>query len=85
MDHEDSEPSEYKDREDIDWEHGVHIRHQDRGIIIYAVFDGEEQVSDEFGPGGDNECIAFADGYSKAKRKYEDYGEERLKDERREY
>lgn len=74
MEYEESERSGYQEREDMDFPEGVHIRHENRGIFMYSVFDGEEQVSDEFAPAQDNLCILFAEAYSKAKRKYHESG-----------
>jgi len=51
-------------------EDGVHIREEDRGIMMYAVFDEKEQVSQEFGPLNDSECLVFAEAYKKARDKY---------------
>lgn len=70
MEHSDSLRSGYQEREDLTFAEGVHIRQEDRGVIMYAVFDGEEQVSEEYGPLNDVDCIGFAEGYSTAKEKY---------------
>lgn len=70
MKHEDSEPTGFQEKEDKDFAEGVHIRQEDRGVVMYAVFDGEEQVSEEAGPIGENYIISFAEGYSKAKERY---------------
>jgi len=51
---------------------GVHIRCEHKGSMIYAVFDGEEQVSGEHGPLSSSECLVFAEAYKQAKGKYED-------------
>lgn len=70
MKYKESERSGYKEREDKDFAEEVHIRQENRGIYIYAVFDGKRQVSDEFAPAQDADCIAFAEAYSEAKKKY---------------
>lgn len=50
---------------------GVHIRQEYREIMIYALFDEEEQVSEEYGPLNENEILSIARGYSKGKERYE--------------
>lgn len=72
MKHSESERSGYREREGVDWAEGVHIRQKDRGVMSYAVFDGEERVSVEYGPLDEEFIINFARGYSKAKERYED-------------
>ena len=37
------------------------------GVERYAVYDGEKQVSVEFGPIGEQDVIAFAEGYTARK------------------
>lgn len=76
MDYEDTRRSGYQDREEKDWADRVHIRIDDRGIEIYAVFDGEEQVSEEYAPPQDLDCIQYAEAYSKAKKKYSNNNDE---------
>lgn len=73
MDYVDSEPTGYQERSGKKFADDVHIRQEDRGIVFYAVFDGTEQVSEEFGPANDRDCIAFAEGYSRAKQKYNEF------------
>lgn len=70
MKYEESKPSGYRNRMELDIPEGVHIRQENRGVMMYAVFDGEEQVSQEFGPLNDQDCIAFVEGYAKAKSKF---------------
>mgnify|MGYP006275416001 CR=1 FL=1 len=72
MEYEESERSGYQDREDEDFAEGVHIRQENRGVMHYAVFDGEEQVSEEAGPLNEEYILAFIEAYSEAKRKYTD-------------
>jgi len=71
MEFEESERSGYQDREDKDFADGVHIRQENRGVMHYAVFDGEEQVSEEFGPLNEVDIINFIEGYSEAKKRYQ--------------
>lgn len=71
MEYKESERSGYQEREGKDFSEGVHIRQENsKGIMMYAVFDGEEQVSREFPPPQDRDCIMCAEVYSKAKEKY---------------
>ena len=72
MKYEDSEPTGYQDREDKDFADGVHIRQELVGVMHYAVFDGEEQVSEAAGPLGEDHILSFVEGYSEAKRRYAD-------------
>lgn len=69
MNYEDSEPSEYQEIANKDFAEDVHIRQELRGVMHYAVFDGEKQVSEECGPMNDEYIIAFAEGYSKHKKR----------------
>lgn len=71
MEYKQSEDSKYRERVDKDWPDGVHIRQQDVGIITYAVFDGEEQVSEDVAAIQDEHLIWFADGYARAKERYD--------------
>lgn len=71
MEHEESEQSRYQEREDEDFADEVHIRQDPSdGVVTYAVFDGEEQVSDEAGPLNEDYILFFARAYSAAKEKY---------------
>jgi len=63
------EPTGYAEREGRDWPDGVEIRHLNRGIVMYALFDDGAMVSDEYGPVDEEALIAFADGYAEAKRR----------------
>ena len=65
MKYEDSRNTKYPPENDVDFAEGVHIREEDRGVMRYAVFDGEECVSPEFGPIGEEMAIWFAKGYSR--------------------
>lgn len=66
----DWERTGFKEREDMDWEEEVHIRQYDAGIVYYAVFDGDEFASEPYPPMGEDQVIAHAEGYSRAKEKY---------------
>lgn len=70
MEYEQSEPSGFRERTDRDWPDGVHIRQQDKGVVVYALFDGEEQVSDEIAAIQDEELVWFAEGYARAKERH---------------
>lgn len=70
MEYEESLSNRGQIGEEPDLTEGVHIRQEDRGVMMYAVFDGEEQVSEEFGPLNYSECVSFAEGYSEAKDEY---------------
>lgn len=71
MEYEESKRSGYQEREDKDFADGVHIREDhDGGVTTYAVFDGEEQVSGEGGPLNEEYFMDFIEGYSKAKKEY---------------
>lgn len=72
MEYGESERSGFQEREEKNFPEGVHIRQEDRGIMMYAVFDEEEQVGPEFAPPQDRDCILYAEAYSEAKRKYHD-------------
>ena len=61
-------PTEYGEGE-------VHVRQQyrgvmHRGVMHYAVFDGEEQVSDTGGPLNEEYIMSFREGYIEAKERY---------------
>ena len=56
-------PTEYGEGE-------VHVRQQNKGVMHYAVFDGEEQVSDTGGPLNEEYIISFREGYIEAKERY---------------
>lgn len=70
MEYEESERSGFQSREEKDFAEGVHIRQDWRGIMYYAVFDGEKQVSEDYGPMEEEACISFAEGYTAGKRNY---------------
>lgn len=70
MEYEESERSGYQDREDEQFAGDIHIRQEMRGIIMYAVFDGEEQVSEDFPPPQDEDLLWFVRGYSKGVERY---------------
>lgn len=70
MEYERTQRSGYRHREDKDWAEEVHIRIDSEGVETYAVFDGKEQVSEEYAPPQELDCIHFARAYSKAKKKY---------------
>lgn len=66
---------EYEESERPETEYGegeVHVRQEDRGVMFYAVFDGEEQVSEEYGPMGEDRIIGFLNGYRGGKENYEE-------------
>lgn len=65
MEYEDSRNTKYQSENGVDFAGGVHIREEDRGVMRYAVFDGEECVSPDFGPLGEDKVIWFAKGYSR--------------------
>lgn len=73
MEYVESEETDYQERSGKEFADDIHIRQEDRGMVFYAVFDGTQQVSEEFGPASDRECIAFAEGYSRAKQEYNEY------------
>lgn len=64
MEYEESERSGYQKREGEEFFEEVHIRQEDRGVMMYAVFDGEDQVSPEFAPLEDNYALIYARAYS---------------------
>ena len=68
MDYEDSERSGYQQREGMNWAGDTHIRQEDRGVVMYAVFDGKEQISEEYAPPQDHLCLEFAAAYSRGLR-----------------
>ena len=70
MNAENSEPTQHQPANKEELSNGVHIREQDRDVMVYAVFDGSERVSEVYSPVEDLECIQFARGYSKAKERY---------------
>lgn len=70
MEYKKSEKTGFKERENKEWDQEVHIRQENRGVMMYAVFDDKEQVSDEYGPLNETEVIMFAEGYSTCKEKY---------------
>lgn len=45
----------------------VTIRARMSGVAMYAVYDGEEQVSEEIGPLNDEELMWWVEGYVAAK------------------
>jgi hypothetical protein len=45
--------------------HGVSIKMRMQGVAMYAVYDGDKQVSAEVGPLNDTDLIAYAEGYAK--------------------
>lgn len=45
----------------------ISIRQRSTGIVMYAVYDGDEQISCEFGPIDDDACVAFAAGAAAVK------------------
>lgn len=47
-----------------EFDEDVSIRARDNGVMMYAVYDGEEQISAEVGPLNDRDVIAFAEGYA---------------------
>jgi len=71
MKYNESEPTPVPGSDEIDETTEVQIRQEQRGVMMYAVFDGEEQVSEEYGPLNDVDCVGFAKGYKKAKEKYD--------------
>ena len=71
MKYEESEPAPVPGSDKIDEETEVHVRQEQRGVMMYAVFDDKEQVSVEYGPLNDVDCVGFAEGYLKAKEKYD--------------
>lgn len=48
--------------------HDVTIRARFTGVALYAVYDGETQVSQEVGPLNDENLMFWAEGYLEAKR-----------------
>lgn len=69
------EPTGFADREGRDWPPGVEIRERHSGVVMYALFDDGEMVSEEHGPIDDEALISYADGYAEAKRRSPDAGE----------
>lgn len=55
---------------------GVEVREEDRGVMHYAVFDDDEQVSDTVGPMNEDYILHFVEAYSTAKRRFTDVDEE---------
>lgn len=78
MEYNESEPSGFKQRTDRDWPEGVHIRERvyirekniQNSLILYALFDGEEQVSEDMAASQADELIWFSEGYAEAKKRY---------------
>lgn len=66
MEYEKSDRTGFQEREEVDFYGDLHLRQENRGVMIYALFDGEEQVSPEFGAIQDDALIWFSRGYSKA-------------------
>jgi hypothetical protein len=63
------EPMNFEESERPPTKYGegtIHIRQEHRGVIYYAVFDGQERVSDTVGPLDDEYIIAFKEGYEAA-------------------
>lgn len=71
MEYSESERTGFQNREEKDFAEGVHIRQGMKGVMMYAVFDEEEQVSEEVGPLNEDYIINFADGYSECKKRYD--------------
>lgn len=70
MEYKESEPAGFKEDELAE---GVEVRIKTvRGLAYYAVFDEEEQVSEELAGAGADPLADWVQGYSEAKRRYSD-------------
>jgi len=62
-------PMKFKDGERPNTKYGegtVHVRQEHRGVMYYAVFDGEDRVSDTVGPLNEQYIMNFLEGYRAA-------------------